>query len=441
MGKRCAKDTTAHAKIGNGGTAVAQAHDCLFFARRKFDAPFIHGVVPGHACLVSSSSSLEKLDHVHCHDRYYTNSPLQTSILSHTAASHTHTMPAMSAMVTLQHTTDYNIAYLPPGFKVLLLISLATVALASCWAVLVLLVNFPPGGWGIWRWRGWGRKREDRPADKPSRYGRVGVVGRRGDGCEGGLEMRRRSRWDDGGLAASSPSVSSSSSEKNRSSRRIPTNDKQQRNPPSSKAPPSSSYSQPSLMTRRSNTMAPRSPPRSTSTISSPPNPFLKPPVSGSLATHTYNPEPLVPRTSREWLAERAAFFSCYSSSTSHVSCGTPYAPATSSGVFSTSPSSSTHTLPLNALEALESGTAPLLTRTPSYSSTRSAASGDGVGDKGVLERSLSWVDEGLGMLDGVVERVAGGLARWAVEGDGGVELGLPVARERRRERERDVVG
>jgi len=135
--------------------------------------------------------------------------------------------------------------------------------------------------------------------------------------------------------------------------------------------------------------------------LSSPPNPFLHPPPHASFSPRTTLA--LHPRTSTEWLADRAAFF--------HPS------PASSS-------------LATSDIEALEAGTAPLTGRKWGREEAKT------VEGQGALERGLCWLDHGLGMVDGAVARVASGWARWADDGEGEGSAGalwvLPVARTRR---------
>lgn len=44
-----------------------------------------------------------------------------------------------------------------------------------------------------------------------------------------------------------------------------------------------------------------------------------------------------------------------------------------------------------------------------------------------MLRRSLSWLDQGLGMVDDAVSRVAGGISKWTDDEGGEEGLLLPV--------------
>lgn len=119
-------------------------------------------------------------------------------------------------------------------------------------------------------------------------------------------------------------------------------------------------------------------PPTPSLPIDSPPNPFLSPP--------DINYHNLQPRSSSEWLAQHAAFFSSTSSTSSRM-------PSHSSDDYD--------------IEALEAGTTPRTVK--------------------VNRRSVSWVDLGLEKVEGAVSEFVGKVARWTDdEGDGEVVL-LPA--------------
>jgi hypothetical protein len=78
-------------------------------------------------------------------------------------------------------------------------------------------------------------------------------------------------------------------------------------------------------------------------------------------------------------------------------------------------------------MEALEAGTAPLT----GVVRSRSHDSGSGESE-GVLKQSLSWLDQGLGMVDEAVGKIATGLAKWTDDEGGDEGLLLPMSREQR---------
>jgi hypothetical protein len=87
-------------------------------------------------------------------------------------------------------------------------------------------------------------------------------------------------------------------------------------------------------------------------------------------------------------------------------------------------------------MEALEAGTAPLTGRqyNPSdqraHSGSSLPSSGSGVG---LIQRSRSFIDQGIVLVDGVVDNLAARLGRWADDDGGDEALLLPVARQARR--------
>ena len=161
---------------------------------------------------------------------------------------------------------------------------------------------------------------------------------------------------------------------------------------------------------------APPSP--TTTTLSSPPNPFLDPPRNGLLAPNIG----LVKRSSTEWKRERAAFFN--STSPSHTPRSASPAPSYD-GSGSNAPTH--YSLETVDIEALEAGTAH--TRSSSRSgSNRSKSSGDSP-NGGVLHKSLSWIDQGLELVDGAVDGLVARVGRWTDDDGGDEALLLPVAR------------
>jgi hypothetical protein len=126
--------------------------------------------------------------------------------------------------------------------------------------------------------------------------------------------------------------------------------------------------------------------------IDSPPNPFLYPPDQNHLSP----PYTLQSCTSSEWLAQHAAFFS---STSSNSSC-TPYRRSNQS--FDDD----------YDIEALEAGTAPSMPRTVDAKTHR---------------RSMSWIDLGLGKVEGAVNGFVGKVARWTDDEGGEEGVLLPV--------------
>ncbi|KAF1943988.1 hypothetical protein EJ02DRAFT_510558 [Clathrospora elynae] len=324
---------------------------------------------------------------------------------------------------------DYELAYLAPGYKILFVGSIAMVTLGVIWAMMVWLVNFPPGTWEVWDFAEKKKirsgkeakeegeeEKERRPVDKPSKYAPRETK-----------EIEAMMVKTDGGAVTPTAGV--------------PFKYRQQNAPVNNghvdgeqgielKYRPKKHTTQ----HRRQHTqIAPHtdfiytshrrvsSPPSAgsrfiitptTSTLSSSPNPFLKPPGNGFLAARE---ERLTKRSSTEWLAEHERFFSA-----SHSS---------SSSSFS-SPSMPSYSLATADIEALEAGTAPPTGRTHAYSSSSSftSTSSSKSTEGGMLRKSLSWLDQGLGLVDEAVSSVASGITRWT--DDGGLEGEvLPIAR------------
>lgn len=116
-------------------------------------------------------------------------------------------------------------------------------------------------------------------------------------------------------------------------------------------------------------------------------------------------------------MEERAAFFANNNNNSNGIANTSP-SPSASY------PPSSYECLDTAAMEALEAGTAPLTGRAPQPPSEERP----GGEDESLLRRSLAWLDQGLGLMDGAVDRV---VARWTDDDDddGGDDgLLLPMA-------------
>ncbi|KAH9882383.1 hypothetical protein J1614_000619 [Plenodomus biglobosus] len=322
---------------------------------------------------------------------------------------------------TISDSADYKLAGLSPGLKILLLITLATITLASCWAVLVVLVNFPPGTWGIWKY--WAKER--RPIDKPSKYthsdkGRV----RSESATEQTSGQHRRQIQS----ANSAHETEQGIELQQRPQHRFP--DHRRSIPSQRRSAKHEAYTEHRRTSSSSLSATPRVTPITQSTPPSPPNPFLRPPNTQArfLTPGAHIKEPIITRTSSEWIADRATFFSSQSpppSSYPHTPSSSH--PSTHSPPNPSSPPSDTYSLDISDIEALEAGTAPLTGH------KRSTSSESGASENGALKRSLSWLDQGLGMMDEGVTRVAGGIAKWTDDEGGDEGLLLPLAREKRK--------
>jgi len=81
--------------------------------------------------------------------------------------------------------------------------------------------------------------------------------------------------------------------------------------------------------------------------------------------------------------------------------------------------SNETFELNLSDMEALEAGTAHSGSSTPGNRGSR------------LIRKSKSFIDEGIGMMEGVVDGVAAKIAKWTDDDGGDDALLLPVARGR----------
>lgn len=156
---------------------------------------------------------------------------------------------------------------------------------------------------------------------------------------------------------------------------------------------------------------------------SSPVNPFLDPSPNGPLQPGTGGV--LVKRTSSEWKTERAAFFATKTATSTPVSRSVSPAPSRTNDH-----SSETFELDIADIEALEAGTAPLTGRRQPQSDFNPSSTGSGL-----VEKSKSWIDEGVGFVDGAVSAVAAQIGRWMDDDGGDESLLLPYTRQGRERR------
>jgi hypothetical protein len=324
---------------------------------------------------------------------------------------------------------DYELAYLPTGFKLLFVGTLALMVLAVIWVVMAWLVNFPPGTWSIFQTKKSGngkekKKREERrPIDKPSKYApreaqsesitEMGSSSESDSATTSALPAQPFSHLQNNGYAIDNDQ----GIEMRQRQRPRHHHHRQQTHlaQPQTSTEHRRTSSSPQAGLRFSYTPTPThlyisAPPSpSSSNISSPPNPFLDPPRNGLLAPGTAG---LVKRNSTEWKRDRAVFFTSL-----------PPSPSPSP-----SPALVPYPLETHDIEALEAGTAP-----QGYSRASSSA-GSGDSPNGVMKKSLSWIDQGLELVDGAVDGLVARVGRWTEDGGGDEALLLPVARSGRGE-------
>ncbi|OAL51092.1 hypothetical protein IQ07DRAFT_679404 [Pyrenochaeta sp. DS3sAY3a] len=159
--------------------------------------------------------------------------------------------------------------------------------------------------------------------------------------------------------------------------------------------------------------------------LTSPMNPFLVPPTDFLSPLKYDEAEVRRKRDEGEWLRERAEFFgerdgSCAPPDARQLPPQTKRTTSTHASVPSTAatttatPAISQETLDVRALEA----------GTPLLQHIRDDKPGETL-----LKRSLSLLDQGLGYVDGAVDRMVGKVVEWTEDEDG--EVLLPVARGR----------
>jgi hypothetical protein len=256
--------------------------------------------------------------------------------------------------------------YLPYGLEVLIF---TAIFLGFAWAVLVSLINFPPRTWNRSFFVGGekDRMKERRPLDKPSKYSRFTEMLERGGASTTssqtrGLYLHKNEHIDEQSIKLKH--------------RRHPTEPLH-------------------IRSHSTQTTATRSDISSTPAMSaeSPPNPFLRPPDNDYLSPSSHT---LQSRTSSEWLAQHADFFSDSSSNSSR----TPSRHSNQS--FDDD----------YDIEALEAGTVPLAPKPVTVKTHR---------------RIMSWMDMGLGKVEGAVNGFVGKVARWTDDEGGEEGLLLPI--------------
>ncbi|KAF1834120.1 hypothetical protein BDW02DRAFT_647882 [Decorospora gaudefroyi] len=306
---------------------------------------------------------------------------------------------------------DYKLAYLPAGYKLFFLGTLAVLILLFIWTVLVWMINFPPTTWRCFQ--GYSEKttkKERRPMDKPSKY-----AARKMDADTDPEPEDICSQTDNSNTSATTSALppdpfsylhtnnTNTNCLKNISHIETRHRSKHhhhhhhhrhrrqhttQTDPPTHHHHRRTSSSPAPLRSSHTPTPTPITP------LSSPPNPFLTPPPN-----HPPK-QPPKPLTSPEWKSAHKAFF--------HTS--PPTTPSASASYAS---------VDMHALEAGTSSSSP--------SSSGQGESGGGGGGASLIWKGVGWLDQGLGLVDGVVDGVVARVGRWTDGGGGG--LVLPVAR------------
>ncbi|CAI9628471.1 unnamed protein product [Alternaria burnsii] len=337
---------------------------------------------------------------------------------------------------------DYELSYLPTGYKLLFVGTLAIMVLGVVWAVMVWAVNAWMDMRSVTNKGKRTRKRrakstgeEKRPIDKVSKYAH------RHDGSsETWVDMATNMDMDSDSAVTSAAQVpfsylgNNGHIGENIEMKYRPRNKPSQFNRPRSRpihteardrthtfhcripSPPSAnsrSNHPPTPIARARHSPTP-------SVASSPVNPFLDPSPNGSLQPGTGGV--LVKRTSSEWKTERAAFFATKTATSVPVSRSVSPAPS-----HTNDHSSQTFELDISDIEALEAGTAPLTGRRQPQSEFNHSFTGSGL-----VEKSKSWIDEGVGFVDGAVSAVAAQIRRWTDDDGGDESLLLPYTRQGR---------
>ncbi|KAF2826816.1 hypothetical protein CC86DRAFT_381890 [Ophiobolus disseminans] len=316
---------------------------------------------------------------------------------------------------TLCNMADGNaIWYLPYGLEMLIF---TVMFLGFAWAILVMLINFPPRTWTYFQiesqqiksrkivgekswwtcmvaWRPWNKqgeeKKERRPFDKPSKFVKLPSISERRASEEAAIAVTS---------SAQTPSlymqrnVHLSSPANAHGEAGIELTHRPQHRFPASQNHTYTTHRRATSSPATANRFDLASPPTSP-TIASPPNPFLHPP-------NAHLPIPINPRNSTEWKAQHTQFFS-----------STP-SPGHSSASSSADPDEYP---PMNTadIEALEAGTAPLGPRSPtkkrakdSWADLSLARVEDAV--NGWVEKVVRWTDDDRGVREGnVLPRVNG---------------------------------
>ncbi|KAH6882426.1 hypothetical protein BKA58DRAFT_373304 [Alternaria rosae] len=331
---------------------------------------------------------------------------------------------------------DYELAYLPPGYKILFVGTVAILALGVMWTVMTCAISMRRGSKAGSAERK-GKKdvgnngEERRPIDKVSKYAyRHGSQS--GIPLDEGLDSAMNS---DSAVTSAAQIPFSYIGDNGNVVESIEMKYRPQHttshNRPRSRPIRSEGHdrtytthrrfsSSPSAGPRFGLTLAPTlsvppSPTPSTPSNKSPINFFLDLHPKGLLSPDAS--ATLVKRSSLEWQAGRAAFFAP-TTTTSNPASGS----ASPTLSYTAGNSNETFELDLSDMEALEAGTAPLTGRLHSGSSSPSNR-----GSR-LIRKSKSFVDEGVGMMEGVVDRVAAKIARWTDDDGGDEALLLPVA-------------
>jgi len=327
---------------------------------------------------------------------------------------------------------DYELAYLAPGYKILFVGTIAILALGAMWTVITCAISMRTGSKaGSAERKGKknvGNKREERrPIDKVSKYAHR-------HGSQSGIPIDREldspmesdsavtsaaqipfSYLGDNGQVVESIEMTyrpkHTTSSYNRPRSRAIRSEFQDRTYTTHRRFSSSPSAGPQFgLTITPTLSVPSSPIPSTSGSTSPINPFLDPPPNGLLSPDVS--ATLVKRSLLEWQAERAAFFG--PTTPTSVPASGSVSPALS---YTAENSNETFELNLSDMEAMEAGTAHSGSSTPGNRGSR------------LIRKSKSFIDEGIGMMEGVVDGVAAKIARWTDDDGGDDALLLPVAR------------
>jgi hypothetical protein len=297
---------------------------------------------------------------------------------------------------------DYELVYLPPGYKLLFVGTLSILVLLVVWTLMVWAVNermrnATKDGKGKRKKRAGNGGEERRPMDKVSQYAH-----RHGSG--GDIPISRGTEMDMGSDSAVTSAAQvpfSYLGNDGHVGEGIEMKYRPQHKTPQANRP-------------RSRALHLEARDRS-STASSPVNPFLNPPAKELIQPGTDSTR--VKRTSLEWQTARAAFMSTQQTTSTPVSRSASPAPSHSNDNRNES-----FELDVSDIEALEAGTAPLTGRKHPSSSSSSPRNG-------LVTKSKSWIDDGVGRIDGAVNAFVAKIGRWTYD-DGGDDASLlPVAR------------
>ncbi|CAG5160375.1 uncharacterized protein ALTATR162_LOCUS5803 [Alternaria atra] len=315
---------------------------------------------------------------------------------------------------------DYELVYLPTGYKLLFVGTLAIVILGVVWTLMVWAVNMRMGmrsemkeGKRVRNMRAKRMGEERRPIDKVSKYAH-----RHGNESEVWVDKATNMDMDSDDAVTSAAQIPFSYLGNNA---HVGEDIEIKYRPRCKTHQPNRPRSRPLHTNAQSRT----------STAPSPVNPFLDPPPNRLLQPDTG--AALVKRTSLEWQTGRAAFFSSQNRTSTPVS--RPVSPVPS---HVNNKSNEPFELNVSDMEALEAGTVPLTGRKHISSCSSSSSPGSGSGGAsdgfGLIRKSRSWVDQGVGFVDGAVDAFAAKLGRWTDDDGGNEALLLPVARQGRGE-------